>query len=74
MVAMKTQMPRRDFLKAAPLAAYAVAQIAKGDPISSPASPAKFKIEAFDYRGVKLRASRWQKQFQAAHDFWLAAR
>ena len=68
---MKNQMPRRDFLKAAPLAAYAVAQIAKGDPISSPAAPAKLKIEAFDYRGVKLLASRWQKQFQAARDFWL---
>ncbi len=68
---MKTQMPRRDFLKAAPLAAYGMAQLAKGDPISSPASPVKLKIEAFDYRGVKLRPSRWQKQFQAAHDFWL---
>ena len=67
---MNTQMPRRDFLKAAPLAAYALTQIAKGDPISSPAPP-KSKIEAFDYRGVKLGASRWQKQFQAAHDFWL---
>jgi DUF1680 family protein len=68
---MNTQMPRRDFLKAAPLAAYALTQIAKGDPISSPAMPPKLKIEAFDYRGVKLGASRWQKQFQAAHDFWL---
>jgi DUF1680 family protein len=68
---MKTGMPRRDFLKAAPLAAYAMAQIAKGDPISSPALPAKLKIEAFDYRGVTLRESRWQKQYQAAHDFWL---
>jgi len=67
---MNTRMPRRDFLKAAPLAAYAMAQIAKGDPISSPVAGAKLKIEAFDYRGVKLRASRWQKQFQAARDFW----
>ena len=68
---MKTEMPRRDFLKAAPLAAYAMAQIAKGDPFSSTAAAAKLKIEAFDYRGVKLAASRWQKQFQAARDFWL---
>ena len=31
------QMPRRDFLKAAPLAAYAVTQIARGEAISPPA-------------------------------------
>jgi hypothetical protein len=35
---MKTEMPRRDFLKAAPLAAYAIAQIARGETISTPAS------------------------------------
>jgi hypothetical protein len=68
---MNTAMPRRDFLKAAPLAAYAMAQIAKGDPLSAAASPAKLKIEAFDYRGVRLRDSRWRKQYQAARDFWL---
>jgi DUF1680 family protein len=68
---MKTEMPRRDFLKTAPLAAYAVAQIAKGESVSTLASSARLKIEAFNYRGVRLHASRWQKQFQAAHDFWL---
>jgi DUF1680 family protein len=73
-MSMNTDMHRRDFLKAAPLAAYGLSQIAKGQTVSPPtiASAAKIKIEAFDYRGVRLRASRWQKQFQAAHDFWLS--
>src|SRR5580704_6570999 len=66
-----TKIPRRDFLKAAPLAAYAVTQIAKGETIPTSVPSSKIKIEPFDYRGVRLRASRWQKQFQAAHDFWL---
>jgi uncharacterized protein len=69
---MKTEMHRRDFLKAAPLAAYAMTQIARGDNSSVSTSPAKIRIEPFDYRGVRLRESRWQKQFQAAHEFWLA--
>jgi DUF1680 family protein len=66
-----TKILRRDFLKAAPLAAYAMTQIAKGQTIPASTSSAKTKIEPFDYRGVRLRESRWQKQFQAAHDFWL---
>lgn len=33
----RMQMPRRDFLKAAPLAAYAVTQIAKGETVAPPA-------------------------------------
>ena len=69
---MNTDMPRRDFLKAAPLAAFAFTRIASGETTAPSASSAKLKIEAFDYRGVRLRESRWQKQFQAAHDFWLA--
>jgi DUF1680 family protein len=64
-------MPRRDFLRAAPLAAYALAQTARGADITLPGSTSRIKIEPFDYRGVRLRESRWQKQFQAAHDFWL---
>jgi DUF1680 family protein len=68
---MNVKMPRRDFLKAAPLAAYALTQTAKGAGIQPPDSASRVKIEPFDYRGVRLRESRWQKQFQAAHDFWL---
>jgi uncharacterized protein len=68
---MKTQMPRRDFLKAAPVAAYAVTQVARGDvALQSPAPASRIKIEPFDYRGVRLRDSRWQKQYQSARDFY----
>ena len=65
-------MPRRDFLKAAPLAAYSVTRLARGG-VTRPADPVvRKKIEPFDYRGVRLRESRWQKQIQAAHEFWLS--
>src|SRR5262245_1379729 len=69
---MKTEMRRRDFLKAAPLAAYGLTLTARGDS-SSPALPAqaKLELETFDYVGVRLRESRWQKQYQAAREFWL---
>src|SRR5258708_4686520 len=66
-----TQMPRREFLKAAPVTAYALIQAAKGaSPVVSPSSGGT-KLEPFDYRGVRLLASRWQEQFQAAREFWL---
>ena len=45
-------MPRRKFLKAAPVAAYAMTQIAKGATLKTPASAERIKIEPFDYRGV----------------------
>jgi hypothetical protein len=67
---MNTTMPRRDFLKAAPVAAYAMTQMARGAPGESELSPAKAKIELFDYQGVRLHESRWQKQYQAARDFY----
>src|SRR5450759_3515810 len=68
---MNHRMPRRDFLKAAPVAAYAVTQIAKGATLQAPAPSSRIKMEAFDYQGVRLRESRWQKQYQAARDFYL---
>jgi hypothetical protein len=63
-------MPRRDFLKTAPVAAYAVTQVAGGAVLRAPTPAARLKIEPFDYRGVKLRESRWLKQYQAARDFY----
>ncbi len=68
---MKIEMPRREFLKAAPVAAYALVQTAKG--VTGEAAPAagKVRLEPFDYRGVRLLPSRWSKQYQAARDFWL---
>ncbi len=64
-------MPRREFLKAAPLAAFALTQAARAALSQGPAGPGVNKIEPFDYVGVRLNDSRWQKQFQAAHAFWL---
>ncbi|HEY4329980.1 MAG TPA: beta-L-arabinofuranosidase domain-containing protein [Phycisphaerae bacterium] len=37
-----------------------------------PAGGAKNVLQPFDYDGVKLLDSQWQKQYQAARDFWLA--
>jgi DUF1680 family protein len=67
---MNPAMPRRTFLKTAPVAAYALVETAKGALMKSPAPPSRIKLEAFDYRGVRLRESRWQKQYQAARDFY----
>lgn len=68
---MKSEMHRRSFLKAAPLAAYAVARAVKGTSLDRSVPSDGIKLEPFDYRGVRLRQSRWQKQCEAAHDFWL---
>jgi hypothetical protein len=67
---MNAEMPRRDFLKTAPIAAYAITQVASGVTLKAPTAAARLKLEPFDYRGVKLRESRWQKQYQAARDFY----
>jgi DUF1680 family protein len=64
-------MPRREFLKAAPVAAFAVSQLAQGAILKEPTPASQIKIEPFDYRGVRLLPSRWQAQYQAARDFWL---
>ena len=81
---MKTEFPRRDFIKAAPLAAYVLAQTAKGQglaassshriPVSAkmqmPTPASRIKIEPFNYQGVRLRPSRWQQQYQSARDYY----
>ena len=72
---MQTPMPRRSFLKTAPVAAWAAANVAEGlaHAQDAPASaPPKLAIEAFNYEGVRLLPSRWLKQYEAARDFWLA--
>ena len=75
-------IPRRDFLKAVPLAAGVLVQSSKaaaGFKLTSPAGPvaatrsgpsSPLRIYAFDYQGVKLRDSRWQKQVQTARDYY----
>jgi DUF1680 family protein len=67
---MKTDMPRREFLKAAPIAAYAVTQLAQGATLQTPTPAARIKLETFDYAGVRLLPSRWQEQYLAARDFY----
>ena len=55
-------MKRREFLVAAPLAAYGLTRVASKSELS--------KLEAFDYEGVRLLPSRWQSQVQAGRDFY----
>ena len=65
------KMRRRDFLKAAPAATFVLMQTAHGVDLQTSSPPSRIKIEPFDYQDVRLLASRWQKQYQAARDFWL---
>jgi len=68
---MSSKMLRREFLKTAPTAAVALAQAARGASSQSSAPAASLvKIEPFDFRGVKLLESRWQKQMQSARDYY----
>ncbi len=68
---MPVQIPRREFLKAAPVAAYALTQAARGASLAQPSSAASLvKIAPFNYKNVLLRESRWQRQYQAARDFY----
>ena len=72
---MSSTMQRRDFLKTAPAAAMVFAQTANGAPSqasakTSPQPP--YVLESFDYRGVRLLDSLWQRQFQAARDYYLS--
>lgn len=70
---MSHQIHRRDFLKAAPTAAYvlthaaSIAAAAQGGPPRS-----RIRIQPFDYQGVRLGKSRWQEQYQSARDFYFS--
>lgn len=68
---MNSGMARREFLKAVPVTAYALAQAAEGMTLRAPPPAARIKIEPFDYEGVVLREGRWQQQYQEARDFYL---
>ncbi len=67
---MTTKMQRRDFLKAAPLTAYALTQVAKGATLQAPMPASRIKLQPFDYDGVRLRDSYWQRQYQSARDYY----
>jgi DUF1680 family protein len=62
---------RREFLQSsAVLAAAALLPAALRAAPSSPPSAAKILLEPFDYEGVKLLPSHWQKQYQACRDMY----
>jgi hypothetical protein len=54
---------RRDFLKTALVAPAMLSR--------TTAAPARSVLEPFDYRGVRLRESRWQRQYEAGREFYL---
>lgn len=60
-----TRLSRRDFVKGAPLAAGMFARSMSAAPNSTNL------IEAFDYKGVELRESRWRQQVHAGREFYL---
>jgi hypothetical protein len=66
-------MTRRDFLGAVTLASAALTSGAAlgALPDGETASPGKARLQSFDYVGVKLRPSRWQRQYADARDFYL---
>jgi uncharacterized protein len=63
-------LPRRDFLFAG-AAVTAGAMFARPAVAAADDKNARLQIETFDYQGVKLRPSRWQRQYQMARDFYL---
>ena len=60
-------MERREFLKAAPLAPLAMYGSTRTAPRTAPA-----RLEAFDYRDVRLLPGRWRSQVQAGRDFYFS--
>ena len=68
---MSSEVQRRDFLKAMPVAAMAVSQTLQGPALAAQTSPT-VRLTAMDYRGVRLRPSRWQLQSDAARDRYFA--
>jgi len=66
---MNSGIMRRDFLKGAVVAA---GLLPHPKAAASRTVTAKTLLETFDYNGVKLRASRWQEQYQSARDAYFA--
>lgn len=64
---MSSDVPRRDFLKAVPATAFAVSRVLHGS-AAAPQTGGVGRLTAMDYRGVRLRPSRWQMQSDAARD------
>ena len=69
---MTDRIPRRDFLKTVPAAALAATALARGGGLDAwQGSGGRARLEPFDYRGVRLRPSRWQGQYAAGREFYL---
>jgi DUF1680 family protein len=71
---MSDELTRRRFLALTPAAlTFARPAVAGADVQGTPlggAAAARVKLEAFDYGGVRLLPSRWQRQYQAARAFY----
>jgi uncharacterized protein len=71
---MSDGLPRRDFLKAAPAAAFVLSRAVSGAPADgnrgAVAPKAVSRLRPFDYQGVKLRPSRWAAQVSSARDVY----
>ena len=65
-----TLITRRDFVKVAAVAGSALAFPAANAQAEAKEDLSANKIWPFDFQGVKLGPSRWQKQFQSARDFY----
>ncbi len=66
---MDRAMGRRDFLAAMGTAAAASAVPALSADRLETTAKGKIVLRPFDYRGVSLGPSRWQRQFQSARDY-----
>src|SRR5579862_4952019 len=71
---MDKGMARREFLGAIPLGAGLMARAAQAGAESeaAPAADNRIRLEAFEYRGVRLLPSRWLDQVQQNRDYYFA--
>jgi len=53
------EIARREFLKTAPAGAWILAQAAGAQTRTADGPASRIKLQPFNYRGVRLRESRW---------------
>jgi len=69
------EITRRDFLGAVTVASVTLASgaaLGAGPSDGETASPGRVRLQSFDCVGVKLRPSRWQKQYGDARDLYFS--
>ena len=64
---MDFESSRRNFIKSASAACWATGALGQGGPLAS-----RVILEPFNYRGVRLRDSRWQQQYDTARAYYSA--